>query len=649
MTRTISTFEFPNASEQVANVQHGANWPVVYLIHNSNELYIGETTSAYVRYGQHADRNGKYYNERKRLNKIEIIFDDTFNKSAILDIEQSLIQMFEVDGSIQRSRKLHSFSLQNKNGGQSNQHDYYNRCVFQSQIESIWNDLRKKGLASNDYFTIRNSDLFKYSPYNSLTCEQEKVCSDIIRDMMRHLLNGTQGTAILKGAAGTGKSIVLINMISTLINSQKANFDYDTSSEEASEVQDRFLLHSEINGFMEKWKGMGNKDLKIAFIVPMDSIRTTFKFVFSSTKGLVGNMVIGPNEVVGKGYDVVFVDESHRLKRRMAMSGTEMGAFDKCCERLGLDRMTATNLDFILKETKYQVMVYDENQTVKSSDIPNEVYRSKISQRKVLEKELISQMRCKGGRSFMKYIDEIFSLSARRKEAVDGFDFKLFDDPNALIEFIREQDAKEHLCRTLAGYSWEWVSSKERIVHDGPSGPVITYRASSIRYRTLSEIKAAGRDPDIELCGKKYYWNVNPSQWILKSDPEEIGCIHTTQGYDLNRVGVIFGKEIDYDPKSGQIVIDRKKFYDQKVKEKTTDEELKRYIINAYKVMLARGIRGCYVYACNENLQNYLKQFIDTFSRTPSYDDAPMNPYIEFDVTSKTKPDVIGKKKCPSF
>ena len=100
-------------------------------------------------------------------------------------------------------------------------------------------------------------------------------------------------------------------------------------------------------------------------------------------------------------------------------------------------------------------------------------------------------------------------------------------------------------------------------------------------------------------------------EWILREGAvNEIGCVHTTQGYDLNYVAVIFGHEIDYDDESDSIVIDRNKFFDSKVKDGVDDDTLKQYIVNSYKVMMTRGIKGCYVYACNPRLQNYLKRFI---------------------------------------
>ena len=51
-------------------------------------------------------------------------------------------------------------------------------------------------------------------------------------------------------------------------------------------------------------------------------------------------------------------------------------------------------------------------------------------------------------------------------------------------------------------------------------------------------------------------------------------------------------------------------YKDSKVKAGTDEKTLKELIINTYTTILARGIKGCYVYACNTNMQKYLKEFI---------------------------------------
>ena len=40
------------------------------------------------------------------------------------------------------------------------------------------------------------------------------------------------------------------------------------------------------------------------------------------------------------------------------------------------------------------------------------------------------------------------------------------------------------------------------------------------------------------------------------------------------------------------------------------ENTLKKLIMNTYTTILARGIKGCYVYACNPNMQKYLKEYI---------------------------------------
>ena len=193
----------------------GQNWPVVYLINNDkpnrSELYVGETTSAGGRFQQHLNNP-----ERRNLDTIRFVFDDQFNKSAILDIEQTLIQMFMAD---------QKFVLQNRNGGQSCKHDYYQRALYQAKVDEIWNELNRALLTNQDASTIRNSNLFKYSPFNTLTPEQEHVSQDILFNAIDCLESGESGTSVLSGKAGTGKSIVLIHMMYTLMSAMNVTYN----------------------------------------------------------------------------------------------------------------------------------------------------------------------------------------------------------------------------------------------------------------------------------------------------------------------------------------------------------------------------------------------------------------------------------------
>ena len=100
-----------------------------------------------------------------------LIADDTFNKSSILDIESWLIQYMIAD---------QQFELQNKNSGLQN-HSYYNREIYKSKFEDLWVELQQIGLASNSLTHLKNTDLFKYSPYKSLSSDQLEVAQDITK------------------------------------------------------------------------------------------------------------------------------------------------------------------------------------------------------------------------------------------------------------------------------------------------------------------------------------------------------------------------------------------------------------------------------------------------------------------------------------
>ena len=86
------------------------------------------------------------------------------------------------------------------------------------------------------------------------------------------------------------------------------------------------------------------------------------------------------------------------------------------------------------------------------------------------------------------------------------------------------------------------------------------------------------------------------------------------QGYDLNYCGIIFGNEISYDPISDKIIIKPENYRDKNGKNSIKDpQDLKNYIINIYKTIMLRGIKGTYIYACDPNLKKYFESFINKF------------------------------------
>ena len=80
----------------------------------------------------------------------------------------------------------------------------------------------------------------------------------------------------------------------------------------------------------------------------------------------------------------------------------------------------------------------------------------------------------------------------------------------------------------------------------------------------------------------------------------------------MNYAFIIMGNEIGYDPVKKEIVIYPKKYFDQNGKKTASYEELKEYILHIYYVLMTRGIRGTYLYICDDNLRNYISSVVET-------------------------------------
>lgn len=571
MTKII-TEKFNDGTPNILkNKKEIENWPVVYILNNEREAYIGETTKVSVRANQHLANE-----VRRNLKNINIITDETFNKSAILDLESFLIKYMSADNL---------FELQNGNRGVQ-EHDYYDRKKYENMFKKIWIELKNKKLVKNDLRVINNSDLFKYSPYKALNEDQYMSVNLILSDLANAVNKKQKETFVVEGGSGTGKTILGIYMFKLLMETK----DSKQVEIEEDQVEENLSNILKVNDAID--------DLKIALVVPMSNLRKTLKRVFRETKGLKSNMVLSPNDVAKSDeiYDLLIVDEAHRLRRRKNL--TQYKSFDDNNKRLNLGE-DGTELDWILLKSKYQIFFYDESQSIKPTDVRREdfeklIYGNKNTHVYPLEK----QMRCAGGNEYVKYVKSIFSNTPpTKKEKFSGYDLKLFDDVNEMIDAIKEKDKEVGLCRNVAGFSFEWKSKKKNL-------------PKKLKNATSQEIIAAGYY-DFDFNGKKYIWNSNDTDWINSDDSiNEIGCIHTTQGFDLNYTGIIIGEELIYNKNENILDINKSKYYDAKGKASTTKEELLRYILNIYQTMMLRGILGTYIYVCDDDLRDYLKKYI---------------------------------------
>lgn len=536
-------------------------WPIVYFLKNEglNVVYIGESNNASSRLKNHLA------NPKKAVfQTVNIIGSDKFNKSATLDLESRLIQYINAEGT---------FKTENLNLGHQN-HNYFQQDLYKNLFNTVWQQLRDKKIVSKRIEEIENSELFKYSPYKSLNNDQYKSVLEILTN-----INNSQGNSIfVSGSAGTGKTILATYLLKLLVS--------DLNNIDESEIlEDDIYEVSLIKEFQKKYP-----NAKIGFVIAMTPLRETIKKVFSSVPGLKKQMVMSPSETfkLGIKYDLLIVDETHRLRQYRNISWR--GEFKKKNELLGLGD-NGTELDWIMANSRNQIFFYDAAQSVKPSDIDEIKFTELKNKPATLNLSLKSQMRTKGGNDYITFIDKLLSCNvAQKPDLPEDFELEYFDSFPSLFNKLKIKEVEYGLCRMIAGYSWEWKSDPKR--------------------KENLDLNAI----DIKLDGLEFQWNKTYNDWITSENAfEQIGCIHTTQGYDLNYAAIIFGLEIDYDPIQNELIIDKTKYFDKYGKNGVSDiNDLKSYIVNIYKTVLYRGIKGVYIYACNNNLKQYLKKYLNT-------------------------------------
>lgn len=513
---------------QYSNEEYLDNWPLLYILENGKQAYIGESTHAKTRMTQHAT-----VEEKRIFDRVHFIYSKLFNQSVTFDYESKLIQYIVAD---------ELFQVTNKNSGIADK-QYYQKKEYDEKFEVLWKKLQKEKLVKHSLEEIENSDLFKYSPYKELNDSQQKA----VEEILLKIKDGSVNRVVVNGMPGSGKTIVAVYLMKYLADS-------------------------------EEYAGK-----EIGFVVPQTSLRKTMKMIFKSIYGLTPSQVISPSDVTKKKYDILIVDEAHRLHQYKNIS--YMGTFKQNCEKLGLTT-EADELDWVLKQSNCAVLFYDNMQVVGPSGIDFERFDKKMEEsfqkRTIAYFTLLTQMRVQGGNDYIDFVKSILSGKCSHKYVSDKYSFRMYSDFGKFEKDMYEKEAETGLSRMLAGYAWPWISKKDQTLKD------------------------------IEIQGVKRMWNHCTEGWVHTPEAiNEVGCIHSIHGYDLNYAFVIIGKDIGYDKATGKIVVHPESYFDKNGKRTAGYEELLEYITNVYYVLMTRGIKGTYLYVCDHDLREYLSQYIE--------------------------------------
>lgn len=286
----------------------------------------------------------------------------------------------------------------------------------------------------------------------------------------------------------------------------------------------------------------------------------------------IGNLFAGSggfHESAPNVFDTLVVDEAHRLNEKSGLYGN-----------LGQNQVME-----LIRSARCTVFFADDDQIVTLSDIGRiaelERWAGEMGA-EVTRLELASQFRCGGSDGYIAWLDNFLGIreTANTDFDRDSFNFRIVDSPVELHDLIREKNKLNNKARVVAGYCWDWKSRNDPKAWDIEI-PEHDYRAQ---------------------------WNLNKdgSLWIIApGSVEQVGCIHTCQGLELDYVGVIIGPDLRWIDGEPTVFPESRSRMDRsvrgskrllKVEPEATRDRLDLLVRNTYKTLMSRGMKGCYVY-----------------------------------------------------
>jgi DUF2075 family protein len=359
--------------------------------------------------------------------------------------------------------------------------------------------------------------------------------------------DGNKAAIIIKGGPGTGKSVIAINLMADLLLSKPAyNTYYATGSKAFTET-----LRSKIG-----WRGA-----------------TQIKFFNSFTSA-------EPNAI-----DVIICDEAHRIWDK------NNNRFIRKDKRSGLKLV-----EEILRATKVAVFFIDDKQIVRPNEIGSVSYIKEFAEKyncKIFEHELEIQFRCSGSDAFVNWVDNTLGIQKTANilwTKEESFDFRIFKSPEELEAAIKKKVKEGNTGRMTAGFCWKWSPPKSdgELENDVVIGD----------YERPWNAKPDAGHLATEIP-KSHFWATNPN------GINQVGCVYTAQGFEFDYVGVIIGKDLVYNFEKQEWQGDKKSSEDTVVrgsKDKFTD-----LIKNSYRILLTRGLKGCYVYFMDKDTERFVK------------------------------------------
>jgi hypothetical protein len=280
--------------------------------------------------------------------------------------------------------------------------------------------------------------------------------------------------------------------------------------------------------------------------------------------------------------DLLLVDEAHRIRKTSDMQWTPAS-----------ERNKQSQVEELLNAAKVTVFLLDENQSVR----PDEIGESQLirDETKALginlfEYDLHAQFRCGNCYDYITWIDYILGFDNIRPHYwSDQYSFKIVDTPQEIETIISDAKRLNEMGRIVAGFCWRWSEPS-------PDGSLI----DDVKIGDWSHPWNAKASP------KKKYKPENHPYTLWANTPigeTQIGCIYSAQGFEFDRVGVIWGLDLVW--RKDRWVVQREHSFDAKVKAKTADTL--KLLRNAYRILLTRGTNETRLLCLDDETREHLR------------------------------------------
>jgi uncharacterized protein len=386
--------------------------------------------------------------------------------------------------------------------------------------------------------------------YNLL--DEQLVVFDKINTLLKARPKAQSAVVIIKGGPGTGKSVIAINMMAQALKNG-FNTHYATGSKAFTETL-RKVIGKQGQGLFTYFNSYGNAP---------------------------------PGQI-----DLLVLDEAHRIRN------TSNSMYTPKAKRTEIPQV-----EELLKATKVAAFFIDDHQVVRPNEIGSVGYLRESARKmgsEVHEYQLDIQFRCGGSDAFVNWIESTLGVRKTPNILWEGhrdFTFEIMDTPQAVESAIRKRVKEGNTGRVVAGFCWKWNLPNA----DGTLPLDVVIPEHDYRRPWDAHYNAKKLAPGIPKA----------SLWAYDANGiDQVGCVYTAQGFEFDYVGVIFGKDLRYDPKAGTWIGDPSESADSVVKR--SEARFVDLVKNTYRVLLSRGMKGCYVYFQDEATRNFFQSRIET-------------------------------------